>query len=85
MKMSKRLFKSIISYIRENIEDASERADAAIDYGWKNHLMPSIADRSNLTTEIYDVMEDFAEENELDYDELCEIVADNIDDIFFNL
>ena len=47
--------------------------------------MPSIADRSNLTTEIYDVMEDFAEENELDYDELCEIVADNIDDIFFNL
>ena len=85
MEMSKKLFKSIISYIRENIEYASERADAAIDNGWKNHLMPSIADRSDLTTEICDVMEDFAEENELDYDELCELVADNIDDIFFNL
>ena len=85
MKMTKRLFQSIIFYIRENIEYASERADVAIDNGWKNHLMPSIADRSDLTTEIYDVMQDFAEENELDYDELCELLADNIDDIFFNL
>lgn len=75
-------FKDLLDYLTENIEDFKERCDIAISKGYREHIMPSQCDRF-LADEIYDKAEEYAEENELNEDEVSEFVADRIDDFFF--
>lgn len=72
-------FDDLMCYLRDNIEDFRLRVELAIDLGWKQHIMPSQADKT-LTDTIYMVAEEYAE---MDDDEFDEYLEEKIDDIYF--
>lgn len=75
--------KELIDFLYDSIDGFGDRTQYAIDEGYRLHLSPSQVDDS-LNDEIYDSLEEYADENGIPQEEVEDFMIENIDDVYFN-
>ena len=73
----------LIDFLYASIDGFGDRTQYSIDEGYRLHLSPSQVDDS-LNDEIYDSLEEYAEENGISQEEVDGFIIENIDDVYFN-